>query len=531
MTLTPAFVRRSVRTRLVAAFLILAAVMVGLGVFNLTRMSSMHTHVDAASTRDVLPLADLRQLTDDFQAYTVHGLVAGMAGIQNQPKAAELQTNLQVESQKATEADLQQVLTHTPPELLSLAQSIEATWKDYYAKDLKYRQMAAARDPAAGDQTEVAGAAYTQLQKDIVGLTDALVADEAANRAALRESYETARHLTLAMLGVGVALAIGLAFAISRFIRRRINSIRDGVDALANGDLTGVVVGDYEDELGRAGRALSDGVGRVRTMVSGVVAATTEMTSLVGDLGKSMVGVVEASRDGVQHATSVSGTATTLSGNVATLATSSDEMASSIRDISRSAQEAASVAGDAVATVTNTNESLARLADSSAEIGDVIKVITGIAEQTNLLALNATIEAARAGELGKGFAVVATEVKELAQETAKATEDVARRIQAIQADSGHAVDAIGQIGETVARISALQETIAAAVEQQTAAAGEIDRNINVAAAASNEIATDAAAAAESSQTSAAHIEQSREVAQRLTGMATELRERVGQFSV
>jgi methyl-accepting chemotaxis protein len=206
-------------------------------------------------------------------------------------------------------------------------------------------------------------------------------------------------------------------------------------------------------------------------------------------------------------------------------------MTASIRDISHSAQQAAAVADDAVRIVDSTNDTLNQLGNSSAEIGNVIKVITGIAEQTNLLALNATIEAARAGELGKGFAVVATEVKELAQETAKATEDVSQRIKAIQADSTRAVQAIAQIGETVGQINELQATIAAAVEQQTAAAAEIDRNIGVAAQGSRDIATGAEAVAGSSATSAARVEQSRGIADQLATRAADLESRVAQFTV
>src|SRR5215203_2077631 len=173
--------------------------------------------------------------------------------------------------------------------------------------------------------------------------------------------------------------------------------------------------------------------------------------------------------------------------SVDTVATGSSQMESAIREIAHNATEAARVAGQAVTVAETTTRTVGKLGDSSEEIATVIKLINGIAEQTNLLALNATIEAARAGEAGKGFAVVASEVKELAQETARATEDISSRVQAIQSDTAGAVDSIAGIAATIARINDFQMTIASAVEEQSATTGEMNRNVSDTAAASNEI--------------------------------------------
>jgi methyl-accepting chemotaxis protein len=176
-----------------------------------------------------------------------------------------------------------------------------------------------------------------------------------------------------------------------------------------------------------------------------------------------------------------------VSKNVATVATSAEEMSASVREIAKNANDAARVATTAVKVAQDTNQTIAKLGQSSFEIGKVIKVITSIAQQTNLLALNATIEAARAGEAGKGFAVVANEVKELAKQTAAATEDISAKIEAIQSDTKGAVIAIADIAKIIGQINDISSTIASAVEEQSATTNEIARNANEAAKGSNEI--------------------------------------------
>jgi methyl-accepting chemotaxis protein len=160
----------------------------------------------------------------------------------------------------------------------------------------------------------------------------------------------------------------------------------------------------------------------------------------------------------------------------------------SISDIAQNANEAASVGSQAVTVADATNGTVAKLGESSTEIGNVVKVINSIAEQTNLLALNATIEAARAGDAGAGFAIVASEVKDLAQATAKATEEISCRVESIQLDTSNAVSAIGEIGQIISRINDYQLSIATAVGDQTASAGEINRNLLDASAGVTQIA-------------------------------------------
>ena len=222
----------------------------------------------------------------------------------------------------------------------------------------------------------------------------------------------------------------------------------------------------------------------------------------------------------------VSAAAQQVSSNVQTVAAGVEEMSASIREIAKNAQEAAKIAGVGVKASESATETISKLGLSSAEIGKVIKTITSIARQTNLLALNATIEAARAGEAGKGFAVVANEVKELAKETAKATEDISQKIETIQGDTRHAVAAISEINEVITKISDYQTTIATAVEEQTATTNEINRNVSEAAKGSSEIAENIVGVAEAARNTTMGASDTEKAAIELARMAAALQSTV-----
>ncbi|MBY0489616.1 MAG: PAS domain-containing methyl-accepting chemotaxis protein [Gemmatimonadaceae bacterium] len=245
------------------------------------------------------------------------------------------------------------------------------------------------------------------------------------------------------------------------------------------------------------------------TATSHTMSATAEQTS-------AQANVVSAASEQVSR-------------NVATVATGTEEMSASIREIASNAAEASKVAVHAVKVAESTNDTVAKLGVSSAEIGKVIKVITSIAQQTNLLALNATIEAARAGEAGKGFAVVANEVKELAKETAKATEDISQKIEAIQTDTTGAVSAIREISQIIDKIAEIQTTIASAVEEQTATTNEMGRNVTEAAKGSSEIAQNITGVAQAAIATSQGASDSLRASTELARMAADLQGMVGKF--
>lgn len=241
---------------------------------------------------------------------------------------------------------------------------------------------------------------------------------------------------------------------------------------------------------------------------------------------ENLVAVGQQMRSNAQEtthqATLASGAAEEVSTNAQALAKAVDEFNTSIREISGNTSNAAAVAGHAVEAANRTNATVTKLGESSAEIGNVIKVINSIAEQTNLLALNATIEAARAGEAGKGFAVVANEVKELAKQTSEATEDIIRKIAMIQDDTAQAVQAIGQVAGIIRQINETQNAIASAVEEQSAMTGEISRNIAEVAAGSGEIARNITLVANAADSTSRGTDETLQAAADIEQMAEDL---------
>src|SRR5690606_38759150 len=224
-------------------------------------------------------------------------------------------------------------------------------------------------------------------------------------------------------------------------------------------------------ELGSMAAAVNQATQALREALRSVASGVRTLTASVGRMNAVSEKITGSVGETSSQAELVTAAAAEVSRNVQAVAAGSEQMSSSIREIARNASEAAQFATEAVQAAETTNQTVAKLGESSAEIGNVVRMITAIAEQTNLLALNATIEAARAGEAGKGFAVVAGEVKDLAQETARATEDITRRVEAIQSDTAGAVAAIREIGQVITRINEYQLTIASAVEEQTATTG------------------------------------------------------------
>lgn len=269
-----------------------------------------------------------------------------------------------------------------------------------------------------------------------------------------------------------------------------------------------------ERELAQATK-LQEGVTKIAEIGTTLASASEELTATSQQMAS---GAEETS----SQANVVSAAAEEVSKNVQSVATGAEEMSATIKEVAKNTTDAAKVASQAVSVAETTNTTVAKLGESSAEIGSIIKVITSIAEQTNLLALNATIEAARAGEAGKGFAVVANEVKELAKETTKATENIGRMIETIQTDTQGAVEAIAQISGIIKQVNDFQNTIASAVEEQSVTTNEMTRNVTEASKGSTEIAGNITSVATAAQSTTAGANDTQTAAKELAGLASKL---------
>jgi methyl-accepting chemotaxis protein len=358
--------------------------------------------------------------------------------------------------------------------------------------------------------------------------------DNQATRANARIRHlEFVVYVLVALSALLVCLgSSALVRAVSRSFQRLTLMIHDIAEG--EGDVTKrlEVAGNFgNDELGEISRCFNLFMDKLQEILRGVVVYTQQLAAASQQLLEASQQITSNSGETSVQANAVSQVTQQVSQNLHSVSAGAGEMMSTIQSIAGNAHEAAKVASNAVQTAQATNTTVAKLGRSSTEIGEVIKVITSIAQQTNLLALNATIEAARAGEAGKGFAVVANEVKELAKQTAKATEDIGRKITAIQTDTKGAVEAIGTISDVIIQINGISGTIAAAVEEQSATTIEMTRNVNEAAKGAGEISANIGGVAEAANGTSARAQESQRAAQDLVEVAAHLNSLMAQFKI
>ena len=417
-------------------------------------------------------------------------------------------------------------LTEIKSQLPLLREAQETAMK--HATDSEHDAIVKAGSEFA-DKATPATEAIKKSLGEVIDSNTKLLQDETEQMNGQNRSLNLTMALTtFAALGIGIFVAIFL----SRGISGATQSVLIQAEAIAAGDLTrDDLKVQSQDELGDLTTAINKMSGSLKRMILAITENAMQVASASEELNSTSQQITANSAETSAQADVVSKAAQAVSQNLQTVATGAEEMGASIKEIAKNATEAAKIATSAVKVAEDTTVTVSKLGDSSTEIGQVIKVITSIAQQTNLLALNATIEAARAGEAGKGFAVVANEVKELAKETAKATEDISRKIEAIQGDTKAAVDAIASISGVIHQINDISSTIATAVEEQNATTNEMSRNVSEAATGSGEITSNISGVAEAAQGTTHGATDTQKASQQLVETSTQLRRLVEQFKI
>jgi methyl-accepting chemotaxis protein len=382
----------------------------------------------------------------------------------------------------------------------------------------------------SGDMTRFGSRQGDQAQAATLALATALAPElDRLIEVRIGGFQAKARRVEVA-IALAVLLVAWLLVGLYRSATVPLHRMVAALGALATGDLTRSVPVETRDEIGQMAGALNHAITRIRDAVQAISGSAGGLAGSSGELAAVSGSLRTAAEEASAQAETVGAAAQQVSHNVDTVAAGTEQMTASISEIARSASQAADVAAQAVVIAEQANQTVAKLGASSAEVGEVVRVITEIAQQTSLLALNATIEAARAGAAGRGFAVVAGEVKELARQTSRATGEIGTRIEAIQADTRAAVEAIGGIGQVIGRINDLQTTIASAVEEQTVTTNEIGRTISEVAGGSKSIAVSITGVAEAAAQTTGDAATTQQTAEELARTTTELREIVARFS-
>ncbi|WP_081844625.1 methyl-accepting chemotaxis protein [Cellulomonas sp. URHE0023] len=524
---------RSVATKILAAVAMGLAALGAVGAYAVVSLGSVSDDASklyAQGVRSYETLADLRDMEGDTR-FLIRDYVLASDAEKRKELAQEI-----AETDAQLDADVEEYL-RIGGDSLGARADLMASFQDRLAdlRTVRDSQLIPAVDQGDGaGATELLGPFNAADEAMGEPMDQLLELEDEADAAMQQEATSTRQHaraVLVGLLAVGALLATTLGWLVARNISRTVREVATVLDRLGHGDLTGHVEVSSQDEVGRMATSLNAAIATLRDTVERLARSAGSVARYSDQVTTVSREIQQAADEVSVRSDAMSGAAQEISASIAQVTAGATQMGSSIREIAQGATDAAGVAAEAVEAAGRTNVTVARLGDSSTQIGDVVKMITSIAEQTNLLALNATIEAARAGEAGKGFAVVAGEVKELAHETAKATEVIARQVDAIQSDSAGAAAAIADVGAVIGRVNDHTAMIAAAVEEQTSTTNEIARSVAGAAAGSSQITDGIVTVTEAGSTTAAAGERGLQAADQLAGTSRELSDLVERFTL
>jgi methyl-accepting chemotaxis protein len=519
----------NIALQLAVAFGFLEILMMAMGIFGLMQLSQVNGITVQVIDRQMPSVRVLGALKYDASAARRSELSHLLASEHKEKwEAAMSQALMDVE-----EHEKQYEPLIASREERDLDRQFQLAWQKYLAVHGHVTKLAEENQYQANLLAQSEGAdafeAAANILQDEVTLENKAVAAFADKGASV---YSSSRYWTIGFLICAVVVAFLMATYIGRTQSVAAGTMLAQMQEIAakNLDIDDVEV-HSGDEIGSACLALNEMKNSLADVIQLIAETATRVAGASDELFAAREQITKNSEETSAQTKVVSQTAQQVSQHLQTVAVGAEEMATTIHSISTRVHEAAKVARDAVQTAQAANATVAKLGNSSAEIGEVIKVITSIAEQTNLLSLNATIEAARAGEAGKGFAVVANEVKELAKQTASSTEDIGERIAAIQSDTQGAVEAIGTIATVINRIDEISSNIAAAVEEQSTTTNEMKRNVNEAAAGAIEISNSIGGVAQAAEGTSFRAQESQRAAQGLAEVGQLLGRLMAQFKI
>jgi methyl-accepting chemotaxis protein len=555
----PSFSNLSIRNKVLLAFGIVLITAMGLGGFSIDRLGTVNG--SAAEVRDNwLPatgwLGTISKSIEQYRARQGQFLLATTA------EERTIQEQQIAESRELFDKTWRLYEpTVTTSEEKALVAAFKKPWSTYLDGSKQLLELSRKNQPEAATTLFMG-----KLRDDFVLARKALEQDLAWNvEQGKKEAdkgaavYLSSRAWILAVIALAAILCIAMGYLIVSGVARPITAMTDAMRKLAGGDMSAQIPGtERKDEIGnmagavqvfknnaieteklraeqaeaeklaieRRKRDMHDLANRFEGAVGEIINTVSSASTELEASATTLTSTAERTQ---QRTTTVAAASEQATSNVQSVASATEELSSSVTEISRQVQDSARIANEAVDQARKTNDRVSELSKAAARIGDVVELINTIAGQTNLLALNATIEAARAGDAGRGFAVVATEVKALAEQTAKATGEIGQQISGIQAATQESVGAIKEISGTIEKLAEISSTIAAAVEEQGAATQEISRNIQQAAQGTHEVSSNITDVQRGASETGSASTQVLSAAQSLSQDSNRLKLEVGRF--